>query len=1072
MLVQRTDYDHIGRPKKVYQQINTDAEVLIASYEYNELGQRVDKKLSGPDNAYLQSVDYRYTIRGWIKSINNSQLNVASNNNDVNDLFGLEVLYNTTETGLNDQAGDKVFFNGNVSAIKWGVQSDGLTGVGDQRSYKFDYDRASRLKAAKYQAYKPTASTWTNEADAYNENITYDYSGNISTLIRNRSQKGSAAFSIASEVMDNMTYTYAGNSLSKVEDASGNTNGFKNGANIATEYTYNTNGDLTADKNKGIDSIQYNLLGKVSRIKFSDSRVVTYLYDATGVKLKVNAYQGTTLQTTTDYIGGFQYEGGTLSFFGSPEGRVVRKASGQFEYQFALTDHQGNMRAIYGSPFESTNLISNADAGSTSGFTAIQNVALTTLTQNTQTYVRVQTNQSTGRPGAYVSPAVTVKAGEKYTYKLLGYRGSSKTAYLYISSNVGDLLWTGALLPQGIENEEWISSDVIIPPGVTQIQAGVLWDNGIVSGDQIFINKVGLYRHLDDDYQAIFEAANQAGESTAFANYNTGKINNTGVYSRTGTAAYRLTASTQINGEIIGPAESIRVYPGDVVNMEVYGKYLAATGQGNTISSSFATAMLGAFNLVSTGVTADAYSAVNSLFNAGPIIGTSGFAYDGDAPKAFLNYILFDDNFVPYDFGYDQIGSAGAMPGGTADKMNLTARARKSGYIYIYLSNENSTITEVYFDDFSIKHVKSPILQYNEYYPFGMPTGNTFTRTEATANKYLYNMASELNGNSGWYETFFRGYDAALGRFVSIDPKSDSYAESSPYHYALNNPVSFNDPFGADATGFVMGLWKGVGDGKNEYFQVTDGTVTSWAWYNPTTGQSDYSSDFGNGLAIWNPYYQEDDNSAIRGAWMALRSFEGLAFWMNKRNDPAVVVEQQNIRAVNITIGGTPIGNALTWSYMYYDGNTYVIPIYEMTVSGTDDQGNSVSKTFQVLRFGVYRDSPDKKPGIVGLANQQSYTIKSWEPAYKVHSFASPEDGAWRVTGSFLIHDGPDDPMNQLYATAGCIEVCGGPKGFVQFNSFVLSLSGASTLSQLASSGAMTITYQQAARPSIVLYKP
>src|SRR5690606_29514509 len=120
----------------------------------------------------------------------------------------------------------------------------------------------------------------------------------------------------------------------------------------------------------------------------------------------------------------------------------------------------------------------------------------------------------------------------------------------------------------------------------------------------------------------------------------------------------------------------------------------------------------------------------------------------------------------------------------------------------------------------------------------------------------------------------------------------------------------------------------------------------------------------------------------------------------------------------SITVGATPTGSAVTWSYMYDDGNRYLIPTYAMTVSGTDAQGNAVSRTFQVLRFGVYRDSPTKSPSVVGLADAQSYTIKGWEPGYKVHSFPSPEDGAWRIFGSYLIHDGPDDPMRQVYATA------------------------------------------------------
>jgi hypothetical protein len=43
------------------------------------------------------------------------------------------------------------------------------------------------------------------------------------------------------------------------------------------------------------------------------------------------------------------------------------------------------------------------------------------------------------------------------------------------------------------------------------------------------------------------------------------------------------------------------------------------------------------------------------------------------------------------------------------------------GYVYIYLSNENTTPVDVYFDDFQVKHVKSNIVAGADYYPFSLP---------------------------------------------------------------------------------------------------------------------------------------------------------------------------------------------------------------------------------------------------------------------------------------------------------------------------------------------------------------
>jgi YD repeat-containing protein len=86
--------------------------------------------------------------------------------------------------------------------------------------------------------------------------------------------------SYTNETIDSLTYSYNGtngNSLTKVEDGATNAApGFNNGSNTTTEYTYDLAGNVTSDKNKGIDSVKYNFMGKPVRIKFSDGKVITY----------------------------------------------------------------------------------------------------------------------------------------------------------------------------------------------------------------------------------------------------------------------------------------------------------------------------------------------------------------------------------------------------------------------------------------------------------------------------------------------------------------------------------------------------------------------------------------------------------------------------------------------------------------------------------------------------------------------------------------------------------------------------------------------------------------------------
>ena len=73
----------------------------------------------------------------------------------------------------------------------------------------------------------------------------------------------------------------------------------------------------------------------------------------------------------------------------------------------------------------------------------------------------------------------------------------------------------------------------------------------------------------------------------------------------------------------------------------------------------------------------------------------------------------------------------------------------------------------------------------NHYYPFG----GIFAATN-NVQPYKYN-GKELDTKNGlnWYDYGARHYDAALGRFVSVDPLAEQDYAVSPYTYCGNNPV-------------------------------------------------------------------------------------------------------------------------------------------------------------------------------------------------------------------------------------------------------------------------------------------
>jgi RHS repeat-associated protein len=183
--------------------------------------------------------------------------------------------------------------------------------------------------------------------------------------------------------------------------------------------------------------------------------------------------------------------------------------------------------------------------------------------------------------------------------------------------------------------------------------------------------------------------------------------------------------------------------------------------------------------------------------------GTIEFVYDATGVK-LRKIVTYPKSSGFTVTKYDYVNGIEYKDNGLERISNTEGAVTKNAagvFEYEYVLRDHLGNTRATFSDANSDGIvtSADIKQINHYYPFGLNMEGNWTPSGANGegNKYQYN-GKELNDDFGlgWNDYGARFYDAAIARWVTVDPLSEKMRRHSPYNYAFDNPVLYIDPDG------------------------------------------------------------------------------------------------------------------------------------------------------------------------------------------------------------------------------------------------------------------------------------
>lgn len=634
-------------------------------------------------------------------------------------------------------------FTGNIAGTKWRSNGDG-----QQRAYGYTYDPLYRLMSGDFSQYDGTASAYTD-----NSVVNFDMMmGNGTDPTTAYDPNGNILHmkqwgikNNANALIDDLTYTYynngVSNQLQNVIDAQNDPNTQLGDFRTSSLSPYNT-GKTTA----AVD-YKYDPNGNLT----TDLNKDIGTQSANGITYN---YMNLPYQVTVQRASGIK---GTITYVYDAAGRKLKKN---------VIDNPGQMQTTTIYLDELNYQLRQQTTGGGGSIDTLQFVA---------------DDEGRARP-APNSPSTQTISAFNFDYFVKDNLGNTR---MVLTDEQAQDIYPAATL-EG--NNTPATDPVTVEEQYYTINTSQIVSSSTVSGIPAYQNNNGN--------PPVNNNPNCSNTSPIKQTDNSQKV-------------YLMNASTTAK---TGLGITLKVMSGDRLDIFGLSYYPQANTGGQPANISMAAldiingllsapGSLAGEHITSSQMTANTAGDISPLNS---FIGSHDNPNAETIPRAYINYVFFDDQFNFAGSGASQVGQPNVLTNHyTANQQLNDIVAPKNGYVYVFCSNESPV--NVYFDNLQVILTHGPLVEETHYYPFGLTMSgisDKVIRSNYAENRYRYNgkelQHQEFTDGSGLeeYDYGARFQDPQLGLWHSIDPKADKSRRFSPYAYADDNPIRFIDPDG------------------------------------------------------------------------------------------------------------------------------------------------------------------------------------------------------------------------------------------------------------------------------------